>query len=158
NAEVVRDAKDPTKALLYFQPDRDLAGKALGIAITYANGKTDSLRVTGERTDPKLPMPPQTAPTVGASPVTGRWLGQDGGSVPGPGAVHVALSGLSTKKMLEAAVLSDSVRGLWVFRTSARVKLEAMPGERPLVMRRGTDPSQADLFFAPYRDERGATL
>ena len=72
--------------------------------------------------------------------------------------MHVALTGLPTARVLAAAVLSDAIRGLWVYRADDRVRLEPGPYEMPLGFSLGADRSRADLHFAPYRDETGTTL
>ena len=158
NAEFIRDAKDPSNAQLYLQPDRDLAGRDLAVTLTYPNGKIDSLRIKGERTDPKLAMPRPSVPKLEAAAFTGRWLGQDGSRDSNRRDVHVALSGLPAGRAIVAAILSDSVSKNWIFRSSPQVKLEVEPGERPLIFQKGNDPTKADLFFSPYRNEVGATL
>ncbi|AGA26191.1 right-handed parallel beta-helix repeat-containing protein [Singulisphaera acidiphila] len=158
NAEIVRDAKDPSIAQLYFQPDRDLAGRNLSVTISYPNGKSDALRIKGERTDPKLAMPLPSIPKLEAAAFQGRWLGQDGSLDSNRRDVHVALSGLPAGRAIEAAVLSDSVFRNWTFRSSPQVKLDVEPEERPLTLRRGDDSTKADLYFTPYRNEVGATL
>lgn len=158
SAELVRDPKDRSRAELFFQPDRDLAGRTLTITIRYANEKADRVVVRGERTDPRLPMPRVSTPSLLANSIEARWLGQDDAAGSRPGDVHVALSRLPTSRVLAAAVLSDSVYGAWVFRTSDRASVDAGPGERPLVLRRGRDRALADLFFTPYREETGATM
>jgi hypothetical protein len=159
NAELFRDEKDPTRADLYFQPDRDLKGTTLDVTVEYESGKKDRAKVVAGRTDPKLPMPRLALPTIGSIAVRSEWLGQDGGRVIGPGEVHVALSGLPVGKSIIGAVLSDSVRGCWLYRQDDRVKgATAEPEPRPLALRRGPDRSRADLYFVPYRDESGATM
>ena len=90
--------------------------------------------------------------------VTGRWLGQDGGAAAGPGSVHVALEGLPDGLKVAGAVLSDSVRGVWVFRADDRIKVEGDPEESPLIVQRGSDRTRADLYFAPVRDESNTPL
>ena len=57
NAEVIPNASDPTKADLFFNPDRDFNGVALTVTVAYANGKTDSTTLTGGPSDPTLKMP-----------------------------------------------------------------------------------------------------
>jgi hypothetical protein len=158
SAELVRDPKDRTRADLFFQPDRDLAGRSLTLTLRYANDKSDVATLRGERTDPKLPMPRIPVPSLAAGTFEARWLGQDGQAEGRPGDVHVSLAKVPANRVLAAAVLSDSVSGLWVHRTSPKVSLDLGPGERPLNFRRGRDRAQADLFFTPDRDETGASM
>lgn len=158
NAEVIRDTKDPSTAQFLFQPDRDLAGRPLILTLQYANGKSDVLRLTAGASDPRRAMPPLTVPTLTVSnTISGRWLGQDGAQG-NPGDVHVELSGLPSDRAIAAVLLSDSVAGLWVYRSSEKVKLDIGPWERPLVFRKGADSTRADLFLTPYRDESDASL
>ncbi|WP_406696660.1 hypothetical protein V5E97_37310 [Singulisphaera sp. Ch08] len=158
NAEIVRDGADPSIAQLFFQPVKDLAGRDLTVTISYSNGKSDTLRIKGERTDPRLAMPLPSVPKLEAGTFNGRWLGQDASLESNRRDVHVALSGLPSGRTIEAAVLSDSVFKNWTYRSSPQIKLEVEPGERPLTLRPGDDPTKADLYFTPYRNEVGATL
>ena len=41
NAELIRDAKNPSLGELYFQPDRDLNGRVLKLIVAYDNEKFD---------------------------------------------------------------------------------------------------------------------
>jgi hypothetical protein len=70
----------------------------------------------------------------------------------------VAVTGLPAGRGVAGAALSDSIQGFWVFRANDRVAFSSDPYPRPLVVRRGPDPTQADLFFPPYRDEARATM
>ncbi|SIO67267.1 hypothetical protein SAMN05444166_8310 [Singulisphaera sp. GP187] len=158
NAEFLRDSKDPSIAQVYFQPDRDLISRNLEVTVTYANQKWDRLRIKGERTDPKLAMPRLTVPKLEAGTFTGRWLGQDGSREGNRHEIHVALADLPAGQVIDAAILSDSVSKCWIYRRSPQVKLEVEPGERPLSLQKGNDPTKAELYFTPYRDEVGATL
>ncbi|MBV8268506.1 MAG: hypothetical protein JO252_19425 [Planctomycetaceae bacterium] len=158
NAELIRDPKDPRKAELYIAPGRDLTGLPLKLIVTYANGLADSAALRGGRCAAWMPMPRRPLPGLTPNAIAGRWLGQDGGPGAAPGDVHVALTGLPTGRVPAAAVLSDAIRGLWVYRADDRVRLEPGPYERPLGFRLGADRSRADLHFAPYRDETGTTL
>ena len=77
----------------------------------------------------------------------------------GMGDVHVSLSGLGRTQGIVAAVLTDSVRGTWVYHGPGQNRAESTGDVTgPLGLRPGSDRSALDLFFAPYRDETGATL
>ena len=77
----------------------------------------------------------------------------------GMGDVHVSLSGLGRTQGIAAAVLTDSVRGTWVYHGPGHDRAEpAGDVTGPLALRPSSDRSSLDLFFAPYRDETGATL
>lgn len=158
NAEFLPLEKDPTAGNLFFHPDRDLAGRRLTVTVTYANGKKDKATVAAGHTDPKLAMPTASLPRISSLTVKSRWLGQDGSAVTGAGEVHVALTGLPATRPIAAAVLSDSVRGVWAFRAGDRPALDVEEGAAPLGFRRGAARSTADLFFAPIRDESNATM
>ena len=158
NAEFLRNDKVPSDGSLFFQADRDLKGRKLKLSLTYENGKKDSATVTCGRSDPKLTMRALPVPRLSELTVTSRWLGQDGGSATGPGDVHIALSGLSPTKSVAAAVLSDSVRGVWVFRAGDRPALDVEAGALPLGFRRGTTRTTADLVFSPIRNETNTPL
>ena len=126
--------------------------------MTYANGLTDSATLRGGRCAARMPMPRRPLPGLAPNAIAGQWLGQDGGPGSAPGDVHVALTGLPTERVPAAVVLSDAIRGLWVYRADDRVRLEPGPYEMPLGYSLGADRSRADLHFAPYRDETGTTL
>lgn len=158
NAEFVADGKDPAQGSLYFQPEADLSGRNLKVTVTYETGKSDTAEVTAGRTDPKLAMPKLPLSPLARLTLQARWLGQDGTASTGPGDVHVAVSGVPPARALAAAVLSDGVRGNWVFRSGDRVNVDAEPGSLPLALKRGGDRGSVDLAFPPVRNEAGATM
>ena len=51
NAELIRDARDPSAGELYFQPDRDLNGQRLKVTLTYDNDKLETATVVAGRCD-----------------------------------------------------------------------------------------------------------
>lgn len=157
NAELVVNDKVPTEAALFFQPDRDLSGQTLTVTVTFSNDKKDSATLLAGRTDPKLAMPAAALPKIGALTFKSRWIGQDGSAVTGPGEVHVSLSGLPARAVV-AAVLSDSVRGVWVHQDGNRLPLDVEEGSAALGFKVGRDRTTADLYFAPPRNESKATL
>ncbi|MFO0953933.1 MAG: hypothetical protein U0835_22805 [Isosphaeraceae bacterium] len=158
DADIYVDPKNPTQASLFIQPDRDFAGRKLKLTVSYEGGKSDATTLVGGKTNPKLAMAPIRLPKVTEIKVTSTWLGQDNSAPALPGAVHVALNGLTGKSALAGAVLTDGVRGSWVYHTSDRAKIESEPNARPLVLRRGSSRGEADLYFNPTRDETGATM
>lgn len=157
NAELLRDEKDPSNAGLYFQADRDLTGKSLKLTVTYENGKTDTATVMGGKVDPGLKMPRLTLPSIPAIKLKAEWLGQDGSREAGQGTVHVGLSGLPSRG-IAAVVLSDAVRGNWMYRENDRVPVEKELETQPLFVRRAGAAGRADLLFLPYRDESETTM
>ena len=159
NAELIRDAKDPSQADLFFQPNRNLAGMRLRITLLYDNDQRDGAVLTAGRCDPALPMPQAPLPRIEEKrTVTAKWLGQDGAGRNRPGDVHVALSGLPTSSPLAAVVLSGTVRGTWVFRARDGVALTPDPGAQPMDVILSPDRTSADLFFPPDRDGTGDTF
>ena len=158
NAELVRDEGDPTQADLYLQPTTDLTGQTLGLALQYANGKTDSASylVTGPIL-PNLPMPLPAAPPTVVSGVSASWLGQDGLNLTGPGDAHLVVSGLPSGRTVVAGTLSDPVGGEWAFRTDAASTYYIDPFT-PNLGFRADGGGKADLTFAPSRNESGSTL
>lgn len=158
NAELVRDPRDPKRADLFIQPAQDLSGKAVSVVVAYANGKTDSRTVTAGRTDPALRMPAVDLPKVEPLALDARWLGQDGSRPEAPGDVHASLSGLPAERPIVAAVLSDSIRESWVYRVNDQVPMHVDPFAPSLLFQRSADGSRADLWFAPIRDETGASM
>ena len=158
NAELVRNEATPTEASLYFHPDADLAGRTLKVTVAYENGKKDSATLVGGRTDPGLAMPTPELPKFTPLTLRSRWLGQDGSAVTGPGDVHVSVAGLPPGRDVVAVVLTDAVRGVWVYRAGDRPGLDVEDGAAPLGFKAGSDRSTADLYFRPVRDETGTDL
>jgi hypothetical protein len=158
NAELVRDAKDPSQGDLFFQPDRDLTGQRLRLTVFYQNEKRDGVILAAGRVDPALQVPQAPLPRIEESAITARWLGQDGAGGSRLGDVHVVLSGLSPAVPLAAVIVSDSVRGTWVHRDGAPGPLPADSPAEPMDLKLSPDRKSADLFFPPYRDSTGDTF
>jgi hypothetical protein len=157
NAELLRDEKDRSKGELYFQPDRDLSGQRLKLTVEFDNDKRDTATLVAGRCDPKLRMPAVPLPKLAERSITAEWLGQDGQGAR-PGDVHVVVSGLPAASPIVAAVLSDSLRGMWAYRAGDRTPLPPDPPGAPLALSLRTRRTSADLFFAPYRNESGTTF
>jgi hypothetical protein len=156
-AEVHRPENDPATADVWFQPDRDLAGMALSVTVTYGDGRTDTARTAGTRTDPKLRVAAVPLPRIVPNSITARWLGQDGTNRVGPGDVRVGLSGLPRDRRIVAAALSNSARGIWGSRFGDG-PFTAEPYALPLSLELDTAGTRADLRFPPDRDESGGIL
>ena len=155
NAELVRDPKDPSQGDVYFQADRDLSNLRLKVTILYETDRLDSASVVAGRFDPKLRTPQTPLPKFVDLKINARWLGQDGEFAPRPGDVHVVLNGLPTTPPIVGAVLSDPVRGVWIYRANERVSIPAVPNSEPLELKLHSDRTSGDLFFAPYRIASG---
>jgi hypothetical protein len=155
SAELIRDSKDHTQGDLFFQPDRDLKGQRITVTAVYENEKLDTTSLMAGRCDPGLRMAAAPLPKLSERGITARWLGQDGKSPAGPGDVHVAVSGLPATRIV-GAVLTDAVRGAWIYRANEHVAIPPDPVAEPLVMKAGR--GAAELFFAPYRDESKESL
>ena len=160
SAEFWPDPMKPGEGDLFIQPDRDLEGQKLRVRVLYDNATLDAAVLVAGKCEPKLRMPEPSLPHYGELAAKARWLGQDGQDVTGPGDVHVSLSGLSRLPSIAAAVLSDSVRGTWVYQPADRVKLGVPQDDVTgrLVVRPGSAGKTIDLFFPPCRDETGSTL
>jgi hypothetical protein len=157
NAELLRDPSDSTRADVFFQPDRNLAGASLTIDLIYNGGKTDRATVAASACDPAKTMP-APSPIKIVSGVTAKWLGQDGTPGVEAGSVRVAIEGLP-RAVVKAVALSGGARGSWFQKGDPAVKDAPEPDAAPLVFkRRANDPTRADLFFAPERDETGSTM
>ncbi len=125
----------------------------------YANETLDVAAVSAGRFDPKLKASQTPLPRLTLATVKARWLGQDGQDATGMGDVHVSLTGLGRTQGIAAAVLTDSVRGTWVYHGPGHDRDEPSGDVTgPMALRPSSDRSALDLFFAPYRDETGATL
>jgi hypothetical protein len=158
NAEMVRDPKDASQGELYFQLDRDLSGQRLKFLVAYDGDKFDALTVIAGRCVPALRMPTSPLTKLSESAIAAAWLGQDGANPGSPGDIHVALTGLPASISIVGAVLTDAVRGTWIYRANDGVSIPADPSALPLLVRLSSEGSSADLFFPPYRDERDETM
>ncbi len=157
NAELVVDPKDASHGDVYFQPTVNLKGATLALELTYENGTTDTASVVAGATDGAARMPSPSLPKRVEPRLKGRFLGQD--LREGDTALaHIALTGLAGTRVPAAAVLSDAVGGVWAYRGSDRVRVEAEPGELPMTYAAGTDRTSAGLYFTPIRDEAGSRL
>jgi hypothetical protein len=152
NAELFRDPKDPSQGDVFFQIDRDLSTQRLKVTIFYENDRLDAASVVAGRFDPKLRMAQAPLPKFVDRKIDARWLGQDGGFSSRLDDVHVVLSGLPTIPPIVGAVLSDTVRGIWIYRDNESVAIPAMWDSEPLELKLHPDRRSCDLFFAPYRD------
>jgi hypothetical protein len=158
DAELVRNASDPTKADLYFSPKTNLAGGSLTITINYADGHTDAATLTAGATDPSLAMPAPAPSPIAWNGVTAQWSGQDGAGSSTPGMAHVAVSGLPAGRSIVAAALTDGVAGSWSFASAknTNVAFTTDPNAAPLTVNQGG--TSANLAFAPVRSEAGTPL
>ncbi len=154
NAEVYTLPSDATAGSLFLQPDVDLSGHALAIRVTYESGKQDNVSLKAGRTDPKLAPAKPVFPIVGELKLNSKWLGQGE-----DGDVRVAISGLTANKAIAGAVLTDPVRGVWLYRApGARIAVETEANALPFTVRRGADRTTAELIFPPIRDESKTTM
>ena len=154
NAELAVHADDPSKADLYLAPPGNLNGQTLTLTVIYASGKTDAVTVVAGPTDPASAMP-APAPVAITWAGAAAWLGQDGRDPAIAGAVHVALAGLPAGRTIVAATLSDEAGGAWAYGAGTPA---IDPNALPLAVNQPAGATNADLFFAPDRDETGSIL
>lgn len=159
-AEIFLDPTDPSRADLYLNPVAGLAvGGTVAVNVAYQrigkgdaspdfNGSTSQLVATiATAPDPTLAANAPKAPSfpVSFSGPSALWSRQDGPNTATPGLIHVTLSNLPVGWSMAELVLSDSIGWVWT------------PGDpnsaRALTIRPLADPTQADLSFAPIRDE-----
>ena len=148
---------DPSRADLYFQPDRRPRRQdpADDRRLRQRQGRS---RLGGRGThQPGAGHAGRPLPKFVTHAISARWLGQDGRPASNPGDVHVALAGLPAGRTVVAASLSDSAWGYWAYRAEGRPKSEARP-PRSARLPACEDRTRADLFFAPDRDESGAKM
>jgi hypothetical protein len=161
NAELIRPADAPERAEVLLQPASELkAGVTLAVTVTYRGGKTDRATLAAGRFDPdsKASVPPSSYRRHPA-PIAARWIGQEAPRAGvEPGLVRVELSGLPRDRTLAALALSDPAGIVWSAHPNPKVAFTPEPGARPLLVRRRPDPSRADLWLAPARDESGSSL
>jgi hypothetical protein len=158
SAELVRDSKDTTQADLFFQPTRDLSGQRLKLTALYENDQLDTTTVTAGRCDPKARISQPPLPSYSMLTATAHWLGQDAVGPGGPGAVHVSISGLPVSPAIAGAVLSNSQRGVWIYRAKEGTTAGADAFALPLSIKPRADRKSIDVFFPPYRDESKGTM
>ena len=155
NAELSAIPKIVPKPISSFQPDRDTNSQRSRVMVLYDNDQLDAAAIVAGRSDPKLRMKDRPLPELVASTAKVRWLGQDGANTERPGDVHVAISGLPGKKPIDGAVLSDSMRRVWIFRGSDRAPKSPEPEAQSFQMKIDPTGKSADLFFPPYREAGG---
>jgi hypothetical protein len=157
NAELIRKNDDPSKADLFLQPDRDLSGVRLKVAVAYSNGSFDHALVTGGRCDPTLAVPRTELEPISRQKLLVRWIGQDGRKVIGDGDVHITLEGLPATTVM-SAIMSNSAHGLWGWRGEGAPADDTLTYAFPMAFRPSADPSRAEILFPPDRDESGGTM
>lgn len=158
NAEFVRNPSDPTRGDVYINPDVNLSGQPLTVTILYADGRTDRTTLTGGLTDPNKATPLAPPQNVSWNTLTTRWLGQDGLSLTGPGDVRLGLEGIPVGRSVVSATLSNAFGTAWSYVKPGSGVVSADPYARSLGFRPSSDPTRADLGFAPVRNESGGTL
>jgi hypothetical protein len=156
NAQLDRHGDDPTRAELWLNPDRDLAGQDLTLTVVYSTGVIDTAVVTAGTSDPGLAVAPAPAPPARIAGVVGAWVGQDGLDLTGPGDVHLSVENLPAGRAIASAVLSDAAGVLWVYQAPGVPAPFADPFPGPLAVQ--VSGTRADLAFPPARDETGSTL
>lgn len=120
NAELVWDARDRSKASLFFSPAGDLRGRTLALTVTYANERSQHVSIPAGTTDASLPMPAPKPIVLNddvSKPLGVRWLGQDpqSNSAATRGIVHAQLLGLPPAANVVAAAISDPCGGYWIW-------------------------------------------
>lgn len=161
NAELILDPSNRSEGNLHFQPLHDMRGHRLRLTVTYADNETDRCVLAAATCDPALAAPSTPLPRIVETPLAVKWSGQEEQSPGGPGAVRLTLSVPAELKPIAGAVLTDSVRGSWVFRADrpAGRAFHTDDPSSPLIFQPRTDGSDlADVYFAPDRDESGADM
>jgi hypothetical protein len=151
-AALVREA-GATVADLYLEPYQAENGRPLTVLLRFDDGRSVQFDVKGGRADPNLRMP--------RAALRARWVGQDGhdrvgdGPCVGPDGVQdvrIALANLSPGiEVASVRVQAEGGRG-W----QSGVNPDGLSNAE--LVRRGDDPSRADLFLNPDRDLSGTTL
>lgn len=164
-AEIFLDPNDPSRADVYLNPVAGLAvGGTVTVSVGYSRiGKSDAspnfngspnqlVAVVAPNLNPTLAADAPQSPSipVSFSGPSALWAGQDGPNAATPGLVHVTLSGLPVGWSMADVVLSNNIGWLW---TPGNINKAKSLTIRPLA-----DPTQADLSFAPIRDESDALL
>ncbi len=155
NADLIRDSKDPSQADLYFQPDRDMNSQRIKVMVLYDKDQLAGATMVAGRCDPKLRMPEPPLPELVESAAKVQWLGQDAVGTERLGDLHVAISGLADLRAIDAAVLSDGMRRVWIFRGSDRAPKFSEPDAQTCQVKFNPDRKAADLFFPPFREVGG---
>ncbi len=158
NAEFVRDAKDPSRGDLYIQPDRNLRGQVLKLIAAYDDESFGAATVVAGACAPAQRLQSPPLPVFSEDNLRARWLGQDGANPGSGGDVHIAVEGTSALPQIIGAVLTDAVRGTWIFRERDGVPIPAESSALPLTLRRASDQKSIDLFLRPYRDDSRETM
>ncbi|MDR3632246.1 MAG: hypothetical protein P4L84_00340 [Isosphaeraceae bacterium] len=157
NAELVVNSSDSTRADLYFNPDTNLAGQTLTIAVNYSDGTSAQTTILAGATNPALAMPAPAPVNLTWNAFTATWHGQDGADPSAPVFVHVTIAGLPAGSSLVSATLNDQVNASWYYSTNGLT--DPLDGSAAaLTVVPGTSSTTADLFFEPIRNETGSTL
>ena len=126
--------------------------------LAYDNDKLETATLVAGRCDAGLRGPAAPLPELNEGGPRGD-VARPGRRRPGsPGDVHVAVTGLPASSSIVGGVLTDAVRGTWIYRANDRVAIPDEPSALPLVIKPRSDGKAADLFFAPYRDESKETM
>jgi hypothetical protein len=160
NAELIRDANDQSLGDLFLQPERDLDGHRLKVIVAYDHEKFDAATLVAGRCEASLRVPAPPLPVLTEVATTVNWLGQDGaGAGAGSrGDVHVVVDGLPAALSIVGAVLTDAVRGTWIYRQNDRIAILDAASAEPLSVKLRSGGKSADLFFRPYRDDSKETM
>ncbi len=153
-AEFVRE-KDGSRGVLYFQPQKDLAGKKLRITIGYDENRRQTLTLAAGRCDPRLAMPRGRMPELVELKLRANWLGQDGQGAR-PGEVRVAVAGLPGQA-IRGAILTNSTGVSWLYKRDAAFAPPLLFNPRPLHFE-SRGGGSVDLGFEPVRNELGSPL
>jgi hypothetical protein len=150
NAELVRDEKDATKGLLYFQPAGALRGR-LNVTAFYSNRTQDALKVFAAAGAAR-PVAPPPVVRLAPSHLSVRWLGQEKGAGEDRGNLRLSVGNVPGKPVIAAAV-SDAIGGYWAWRANDKVPFTISQWDQTLKVsaQRGRE---LELSFPVYRDER----
>lgn len=139
-----------TSADLYLEPDRLETGRPFLLQLRFDDGSTASTWFNGGVADPNLRMP--------SAAVQVQWVGQDGGDRVGFGPsvgpdglqdLHLVLSNLSPTVGIDSVTLNGPPGMAWTTGVNPRALSSAE------LVRRGDDPSKADLYVQFNQDLAG---
>ena len=151
-----RQGPDPRRRIL--PAARDMAGQRLKLTVCYENDRSAVTTVLAGPCDPRLRMPQSPLPKLVRA---GRH-----GHVAGPRRRKPVHAGRRPRRdrgsaglaSIVGAVLSDSMRGCWIYRQNDRVTLAARSGGGAAHDQAARRSEVGRSLLPPYRDESKGTL
>jgi hypothetical protein len=152
-----------TTGEFYFQPPQNVSLGNLKLTVHY-NEEYDKTDSSTQFTIPSVGSDPTSNPppvSLSNGSIAATWVGPQAQPVAGlpAGSIDVALSGLPSGKAIDSIVLNNSTSFSWVYQApGASAPTNVSDGTFQLTYVASSDPTKANLYFAPNRNEAGSNL